>query len=848
MDTTPLETDLLRHRDFLLRLATGLVGGNDAEDLVQDVWAKALTHPPASGASTRGWLARVAHNLAVNRFRARSRRQRREQDAARPEGASDSFAELDERFELGHSVAAAVRALDEPYRAVILLRFFEGLDHAAIATRLELPLATVRTRQQRALARLRERLDREHGGREAWSVVLGAWVVRQGMPAAVSGGAGLMLGTAAAVVLALAAGAGWLFARESGAKEDTILSRASATAANAPTTGPMAAATGEGSDGRQSLGSGPEAPRHLLAGRVLGLTPAECRETLVEVDAEWPYAIDPPPVLSELREDGSFEVSVDGLIRFADQWANPVPPREFVLVLDHPVHLRSSVRVPFAQGVTDAAGDVRFDTGNLALVDAAVMRGVLRTPGGAPASGAVVEAFPMEAGHPRAHSAGRTECDGEGRFDLRLELGGDFALAFLVDGLRPAQVLDSAVLGAAHDLAPVALEDGQAIAGRALRLGQPMPLAEIDIDRAPGGLDLQRAGLPAIAWVDGRFEWERVILESDSEGNFRCGGLAAAEYDLRLSGASRWVGCMSMRWDSTRVLAPSEDLALEFRASLITLDRSADSPPDVRGRIGVFQEDKEVAGFWFQRASDLPETSFVAPPETSLSLRIEFEGVPAIPLEIVTPGPGEELRRTISFAAPPPGAMLELELLQDPRLTLEALRVYFESPEGVERFDRGFEQDELPDSGLVRLEDLPPGIHRVRVHAAWDHLSRTPAFDRVLQVELRSGETAHARVEFELGGLLRVDIRDPSGARRRAQFRLLDAAGMRVPMTFHARRDNADMSGDWYLTPWSANESETLAAGDYELVLWDDDLAEQRVPVRVVAGETTEVAVTLQPK
>ena len=845
MDTTPLEHDLFQHRDFLLRLALHLVGRDEAEDLAQDVWAKALEHPPSSATGARGWLARVAHNLAVNRFRARARRARRELDSARAEGASQELGELDERFELGRTLAAAVQALDPPYRAVILLRFFEGLAHAEIATRLELPLATVRTRQQRALARLRERLDREHGGREAWSVGLGAWVARRGMPVA-AGGAGLMLGSAAAVVLALAAGAGWLFIRGSGAKESEVLSRAPAAAAHAPTTGTLAAAPGESSGGRQQLGYGSNGPRHLLVGRALGLTSAECKEAHVEVDAEWPVAIDPPPVRRELREDGSFEVPIDDLLRFAEQWPNPVPPEEFVLLLDHPVHLRVTARVPFAQGVIDAAGDMRFDAGAMALVDAAVMRGRVRTPRGEPAAGAVVEAFPMEAGRPREHSAGQVECDGEGRFDLRLERGGELAVAFLADGLRPAHVLDSAVLGEAHDLAPVALEGGETIAGRTLRLGQPLPLAEIDLVRAPGGISLQRAG-PALVWVDGRFEWERVILESDSEGSFRCGGLSAAEYDLRVSAASRGAGCLSMRWDSTRVLAPSQGLALEFRASLVTLERSVDSPGEVNGRIRVSRDGKEEAAFWFFRRSNRPATTFVAPPDTALSLWIEFQGVPPIPLEIVTPGPGEELRRTISFPAPRPGAVLDLELVEDPRLTLAGLQVYFESPEGAARFERGFEQDELPNSGLVRLENLPPGIHRVRVHAAWD-LSRTPAFDRVLELELRSGETTHARVEFELGGLLRVDVRDPTGARRRAQFRLMDAAGSRVPMTFHACRDNTDMSSDWYLTPWSANESETLAVGDYELVLWDDDLAEQRVPVRVVAGETTDVAVTLQPK
>jgi hypothetical protein len=42
--------------------------------------------------------------------------------------------------------------------------------------------------------------------------------------------------------------------------------------------------------------------------------------------------------------------------------------------------------------------------------------------------------------------------------------------------------------------------------------------------------------------------------------------------------------------------------------------------------------------------------------------------------------------------------------------------------------------------------------------------------------------------------------------------------------------------------------SEVLPAGDYTLVLWTDDVVEQHFPVRLVAGETTELAVTFPPK
>ncbi|MEQ1893729.1 MAG: RNA polymerase sigma factor, partial [Planctomycetota bacterium] len=178
MNADTLENELFAHRPFLLRLAAGLVGPDDAEDLVQDVWTRALVAERPTPASARAWLARVARNLATSGFRSRSRRERREREHTPEEGGSGGMEETAERFELVQRIGAAVQTLAEPYKSVVLLRYFEGLEHAAIAEKLGVPLATVRTRQQRALALLREKLDREFGGREAWSVALGAWLSR----------------------------------------------------------------------------------------------------------------------------------------------------------------------------------------------------------------------------------------------------------------------------------------------------------------------------------------------------------------------------------------------------------------------------------------------------------------------------------------------------------------------------------------------------------------------------------------------------------------------------------------------------------------------------------------------
>ena len=114
----PIADELLAHQAFLRRLAVDLVGP-DADDLVQDVWQRALDRPPHHRRQLRGWLARVARNLAANRWRGDARRAARESWSAR-EARSDG--DLERRLELRKEIVASLDSLTEPHREMILLR------------------------------------------------------------------------------------------------------------------------------------------------------------------------------------------------------------------------------------------------------------------------------------------------------------------------------------------------------------------------------------------------------------------------------------------------------------------------------------------------------------------------------------------------------------------------------------------------------------------------------------------------------------------------------------------------------------------------------------------------------
>jgi len=189
----------LTHQDFLRRTLRGLLNSEaDVEDALQDTWARLLERPATAPAAPRGWLTRVTRNTALSGLRARRRRSDHE-TAARSAGAADSPADSVARMEAMQRVAQALLALEEPYRSVVLLRHEQDLAVATIARQLGRSEGTVRSQLSRAHELLRQKLDREFGGRERWALLAAPMVLRSGIP----------LAPIAALLVALAGGAGW---------------------------------------------------------------------------------------------------------------------------------------------------------------------------------------------------------------------------------------------------------------------------------------------------------------------------------------------------------------------------------------------------------------------------------------------------------------------------------------------------------------------------------------------------------------------------------------------------------------------------------------------------------------
>ncbi len=140
----------------------------DAEDIVQEVfsqvWRQAGKYDRGRG-SVIAWLLTLTRSRAIDRLRGRKSRPEPIGDESLLSDLAAGGPSADEQLTwAGHAtrIRTALDGISTLQRAAIELAFFEGLTHAEIAERLELPLGTVKTRIRQGLLTLRDRLAGAH--------------------------------------------------------------------------------------------------------------------------------------------------------------------------------------------------------------------------------------------------------------------------------------------------------------------------------------------------------------------------------------------------------------------------------------------------------------------------------------------------------------------------------------------------------------------------------------------------------------------------------------------------------------------------------------------------------------
>jgi RNA polymerase sigma-70 factor (ECF subfamily) len=164
-DRNALEELYLIHFDRIygyLHLSVG--NRHDAEDLTTQTFLKMLESIKRfrwRSAPFSAWLFRIAHNLAMDHFRA-SRRWQPEAEVPEPPGAENPSAEAAALDAIGReTMLGMIEGLSPEQRQVLTLKFVFNFANADVATILGKTEGAVKSLQHRALVTLQKQITAE---------------------------------------------------------------------------------------------------------------------------------------------------------------------------------------------------------------------------------------------------------------------------------------------------------------------------------------------------------------------------------------------------------------------------------------------------------------------------------------------------------------------------------------------------------------------------------------------------------------------------------------------------------------------------------------------------------------
>jgi RNA polymerase sigma-70 factor, ECF subfamily len=161
-DREALEELYLLHFDRIYSYLHMSVGNrHDAEDLTTQTFLKMLesiTRFRWQSAPFSAWLFRIAHNLAMDHFRA-TRRWQPEEEVPEPPGESEPSAEAAALQSIGReSMLDLIEGLSHEQKQVLTLKFVFNLPNAEVATILGKTEGAVKSLQHRALVSLQKHI------------------------------------------------------------------------------------------------------------------------------------------------------------------------------------------------------------------------------------------------------------------------------------------------------------------------------------------------------------------------------------------------------------------------------------------------------------------------------------------------------------------------------------------------------------------------------------------------------------------------------------------------------------------------------------------------------------------
>ena len=142
---------------------------HDAEDLTEQTFLQAYRHyeralRESDGRPLRPWLIRIAHNLAANHYRNRSRRPQTTIDDTTTLSALHTTEDLVEGRDELKRILEGVEQLSGDRREALIMRFALGMDNREIARALGRTDGATKVLLHRAIRQLEELVNKQEAG------------------------------------------------------------------------------------------------------------------------------------------------------------------------------------------------------------------------------------------------------------------------------------------------------------------------------------------------------------------------------------------------------------------------------------------------------------------------------------------------------------------------------------------------------------------------------------------------------------------------------------------------------------------------------------------------------------
>jgi len=142
---------------------------HDAEDLTEQTFLQAYRHferaqRESQGRPLRPWLIRIAHNLAANYYRDRSRRPQTSIDDAGELSAAHTTETLVESRDDLNRILECVQQLPDDRREALIMRFSLGMDNREIARALGRTDGATKVLLHRSIKQLEELVKQQEAG------------------------------------------------------------------------------------------------------------------------------------------------------------------------------------------------------------------------------------------------------------------------------------------------------------------------------------------------------------------------------------------------------------------------------------------------------------------------------------------------------------------------------------------------------------------------------------------------------------------------------------------------------------------------------------------------------------